>query len=118
MNFLNLFKSQSKLGQDEVLIAQLSEAGSDMLKPHNIDFFLYFSSPLTADKAREKIQSLYYDATCTVRESVQQKGLFIVEAKKVMVPTLASMIAIRKEFDEIAIEFSGAYDGWGSEIVN
>jgi hypothetical protein len=42
---------------DALVLAQLKKAGSDLSKPHSIEFFLYLPTQETAEKAADQIRS-------------------------------------------------------------
>jgi len=54
MGIFDLFRSKEKPDLDRSVLVQLRRSGSDLLKPHNIEFFLYFPTQSVADKATPK----------------------------------------------------------------
>ncbi|UUZ47407.1 ribonuclease E inhibitor RraB [Massilia sp. B-10] len=43
---------------DAQVVAQLRKAGSDLSKPHPVEFFLYFPSKAAADRVSDKLNSM------------------------------------------------------------
>ena len=99
---------------DQQVLDQLKKAGSDLAKPHNIEFFLYFPSEASAKEAAKNIQ----DNVDSVKvELGADKKNWLCFANKRMIPEHEKLVALRKLFNEIARNGSGVYDGWGTEVV-
>ena len=43
---------------DQQVLTQLEDAGSDLSKPHDLEFFLYFRDELAAEAAAEDVRAL------------------------------------------------------------
>ena len=56
----SLFGCTRKPDPDEAVIIQLRKAGSDLSKPHTIDFYLYFPSQSAAEKAAAQMRQTGY----------------------------------------------------------
>ncbi|MBP6857898.1 MAG: ribonuclease E inhibitor RraB [Candidatus Pacebacteria bacterium] len=113
MGIFNIFNKKQDL--DEVVISQLAKVGSNLEKPHNIDFFLYFPSTELDEKAKIFIQDQYPDYEIIIKESTQ-KGITLCEIHGKLVPTIDALQDLRKNFTNIANKLHGQYDGWGAEI--
>lgn len=116
MNILNFFKKPRIADPDEMVIAQLKKAGSDLSKPHHVDFFLYFSSEVAANNVKGIILKQYPDDKIRVDRSPTDEK-FCCQIERVMVPTLEAMQEARVYFDDLSSRFGGNYDGWGTPVV-
>lgn len=105
---------QRAMSVDARVIAQLHQAGSDMTKPHPVEFFFYFPSQYAADRVATRLSEFGLIATV---EPAAHGEEWAILATKTMVPTDASMTQPRDAFEKIAATEQGTYDGWGSAIV-
>jgi regulator of ribonuclease activity B len=99
---------------DEAVLAQLRQAGSNLTKPHEIEFFLYFPMEAVAHNAAEQIRRLGFDVA--VRPAAQGPG-WLCFAKKTMVPVADALQELRRGFNTLAVSLGGKYDGWGTGVV-
>ena len=116
MGILDLFRgSRAKSADpDEAVLNQLRKAGSDLSKPHPVEFFLYFPSQDFAERAKTHVQSAGFAAKV---EHAAQGETWLCFATKSAVPELATMQKIRKDLGALATSLSGVYDGWGTSVV-
>ncbi len=96
-------------------LVQLAKAGSDLKKPHEIDFFFYFPTQDQAKKAAPKLAAL---GLSTKIDRAAKGSNWVIHGNKTMVPSEAELQRLRRYFDEIAAAQGGDYDGWGAEVVN
>jgi regulator of RNase E activity RraB len=115
MGILDLFRSKQKTDLDQLVLLQLRKSGSDLAKPHKIEFFLYFPTQPLAEKARLDIRDAGFDVE--VRRAAQGDS-WLCFATKTMIPALPDLQKIRQTFVELAGSMDGEYDGWGTQIVN
>lgn len=101
---------------DAMVLMQLREAGSDLSKPHLVDFFLYFSDESAANNVKSIIQKQHPEDIITVERSAADD--FLCQVQRSMIPTLEALQETGRQFDELSSQFGGIYDGWGAEIVN
>jgi regulator of RNase E activity RraB len=101
--------------QDARVIENLLQAGSDLSKPHNIDFFFYFPNEAQANAAAAEIAKLGYKVVAV--DNAQDKSQWQVYATRTMAPQLEAIIAITQALEELASRHGGNYDGWGTEVV-
>ena len=99
---------------DQQVLDQLKKAGSDLSKPHNIDFFLYFP---TEPSAKEASKDIAGEVDTVKAELAADKKNWMCRANKRMVPNHDNLVAMRKRFDQIARKGNGVYDGWGTQVV-
>jgi hypothetical protein len=82
----------SQSGPDAQVIGQLRRAGSDLTKPHEIEFFLYFPSEVVARQAADQFSAQGYKAV--VRLGAEQKDWLCLLTRH-MVPTVGALGVIR-----------------------
>ncbi|PYX07164.1 MAG: hypothetical protein DMG88_15610 [Acidobacteria bacterium] len=114
MGIFDLFRSKEKPDLDRSVLVQLRRSGSDLLKPHNIEFFLYFPTQSVADKAGTSIRSSGFEVE--VKKAAQGET-WLCFATKTMIPELSDLQRIRHDFMTLAASVSGEYDGWGTQVV-
>lgn len=99
--------------RDYKVIKALKQAGSDISKPHKIDFFLDFQSPEEASPVARAMRSDGFE----VKVFKNSDETVTIEAKKNLAPTFKTMHNITKKLKELTDRHGGKYDGWGAEIV-
>ena len=114
MGIFNLFGSAEKADPDSAVLTQLKKAGSDLSKPHDIDFFLYFPKEAAAKEAAKDIEA---NVDTVKVELGPDKQNWLCFGNKRMVPDHDKLVALRKRFNEVARKGNGLYDGWGTEVV-
>jgi regulator of RNase E activity RraB len=100
---------------DQQVLDQLKKAGSDLSKPHSIEFFLYFPTEDSANEAAKDVKIEVDEVN--VRLSEDKKNWLCFAAKR-MVPNHGKLVELRRRFNEIANRGDGVYDGWGTEVVS
>ena len=100
---------------DAQVLVQLKRAGSDLSKPHAIEFFLYAPTKEAADRLASRIKALNFEAKV---EPAAQGSQWAVLATRSMVPKHADLVLIRQQFTALASAEKGEYDGWGTPVVN
>jgi len=114
MGILDLFRTKRKADLDHLVLVQLRKSGSDLSKPHNIEFFLYFPTQSVAKNASLKIRDAGFEV------EVRRAGLgdsWLCFATKTMIPALPDLQKIRQNFMALAGSMNGEYDGWGTQVV-
>jgi regulator of RNase E activity RraB len=114
MGILDLFRRSKPSSPDQMVIAQLQKAGSNLVKPHAIEFFLYFPTESTANQASSRIRDAGFQSEV---KKAAQGDMWLCFATKEMVPTQDALEAIRNNFDSLATSLGGEYDGWGCPVV-
>jgi len=108
--------------RDLAVLSRLEELGSDLSKPHHIDFFLYFPSEELAKSAASEIENGGYVVKVDPLEPPWWRRLFSktvwsICTSKSMVPAREVIFEAGDWFHGIAQRFSGEYDGWGTEVT-
>lgn len=101
--------------QDARVIDNLRQAGADLSKPHDIDFFLMFPRESSAYSAAADIEKLGYSVIAV--EALPGQAQWQIHAKRTMVPKLNAMTAITRGLEALAQFHGGYYDGWGTKAV-
>jgi hypothetical protein len=101
------------LSPDGQVIEQLAKANSDLSKPHDIDFFFYFSSREAADAAMKELRSSLEFSKVEITGNNNAWGLQLTRS---MLPTEAALMALRSSFTQVAVRHGGEYDGWGAAV--
>jgi hypothetical protein len=100
---------------DAEVIEQLRQAGSDLSKPHEIEFFLYFPAEANAEAAAKALPDRGFSHRVT-RAARGTESLLLLT--RPMIPDEAGLAQLRRELDAIARQHGGKYDGWGSPVVD
>ena len=79
VGFILSRNSEAQVTPDGEVIAQLKKAGSDVTKPHAIDFFFYFPTRAAADRVAEKL--LAFGLTAKVDHAAQGPKWVMQDAK-------------------------------------
>ena len=98
---------------DYKVIETLKNNGSDVSRPHEIDFFLDFE---TFENAAPIAQAMDTDGF-NVRMFDNGDGTFTIEAKKTLIPSLETMREITRKLNTLTQKHGGKYDGWETEVV-
>ena len=99
---------------DQQVLDELRKAGSDLNKPHKIDFYLYFPTKEKANTAAEEISKQGLSAD--VRTAATGSD-WLCLGRKEMVPKHADLVGLRRFFEEITKKRNGEYDGWETAVV-
>jgi hypothetical protein len=113
MGFFNLFGCSRKPGPDEAVLVQLQQAKADLSKPHEVEFFLYLPTQAAAEQVANQVRKDGFHAE--VKPSAKG-GDWLCFAIRIMVPTLAELQRIRRDFEKILAPLHGEYDGWGTSV--
>jgi hypothetical protein len=109
----SLFGCTRKPDPDEAVIIQLRKAGSDLSKPHTIDFYLYFPSQAAAEQAAAQMRQTGY--TVEVKKAAKGNDWLCLGTKKV-IPKLSTMQGITRDLSTLARSLQGDYDGWEAKV--
>ena len=101
--------------QDARVIENLVSAGSDVSKPHKIDFLMLMPTRIKAADAAADMKQLGYSVISIDRASGQSQ--WEIHGTREMVPQLEAMTATTRALEAVAGKHGGDYDGWGTEVV-
>jgi regulator of RNase E activity RraB len=103
---------------DSVVVENLAGAGSDVSKPHDIDFTLYFPEEAAARRVGAKLTSEgFVVAVDFVEEDGDEDAFWSIEATKSMVPDPDEITKVGQSLRTLAESEGGEYDGWGAAVV-
>jgi len=105
----------AQTGKDAQVIGQLKKAGSNLSKPHPIDFYLYFPTREAAERVAVKVRALGCDIK-RIDPAASGPG-WLVLATKTIVPVEAELVKLRNEFETFARIEKGEYDGWETQVI-
>jgi hypothetical protein len=100
---------------DQMVIDNLRDAGSDLSKPHEIDFSFYFPDAASAQRFMLKVAKQPPYAVRLLDDDGD--GEWLVEVTRTFVPSLAEIEANSNELRELAEADGGEFDGWGAAVV-
>ena len=109
----SLLGCTKKLDPDEAVIVQLRKAGSDLSKPHTIDFYLYFPSESAAERAATRMRQTGY--AVEVKKAAKGDNWLCLGTKKVT-PKLSTIQEITHNLNALAKSLHGDYDGWEAKV--
>ncbi|MDQ3010202.1 MAG: ribonuclease E inhibitor RraB [Acidobacteriota bacterium] len=98
---------------DRVVLQQLREAGSDLSKPHQIEFYLYFPTEEAAGKAAGKLEAEGFEGEMRRAPDLTRWMCLVTQQ---MVPELSKIAALKRRLAKLAQESGGDYDGWETNI--
>jgi hypothetical protein len=100
---------------DGQVLAQLVKAGSDLSKPHNLEFFLYFPERPVAEATAQHLMQVGFQANVT---PAAQGSDWLCLATRTMVPSHKQLVEISAQMEALARSGGGEYDGWGTEVTH
>jgi hypothetical protein len=98
---------------DEIVLAQLRAAGSDLSRAHDPEFFLYFAAEENARTACGRLEGRGFK----VRLEPTPDDRWLCLATKTLVLQIDALTGLRLELSDLARQLDGVYDGWGSPVV-
>ncbi len=101
---------------DAKVLFHLSQAGSDLTKPHKPDFAFFFDSEAAAKAAEWKLAERGFETS--IEPPDENHDRYLVVGVTTLIPTLATIQRLSEEFYALAEELDGEYDGWGAEAVD
>ncbi len=99
---------------DATTLTELARAGSDLGRPHEVEFYFYFPAQEQAAAVAELLGREGYGIRL---DRAPEGGDWLCLATRTMVPALADLQALRARFVELADGRGGVYDGWGATVV-
>jgi len=103
----------AEIAEDNEALSQLRAAGSDLAKPHTIEFYLVVPSEAAAEAAAAAIRPMGYTVTVRAGEDESQ---WLCNSSRTMLPTIEEITVARSLFKSMALKYQGAYGGWNTAI--
>jgi hypothetical protein len=100
--------------KDRKTLSALDVAGSDLTKPHPIEFFLYLPNEEAANSAARELDEAGFEA---VVKQDRGESSWLCLATKLIVPSPGAIADERERFERLAAQHRGEYDGWGTPVV-
>ncbi len=94
------------------MLAAMAEAGIDLTKALDVDFFLIFDDQRDAESAVEELSQSELEGELELHLN-DELGKWELIVCINMVPEYQAIVDQEVELNEFAAEFGGATDGWG-----
>jgi hypothetical protein len=101
---------------DERTLAALAEAGSDLSKPTEVNFYLYLPTEGHARSAADVAQNEGYSAE--VRPPLEGYTTWLCLLSRVMIPRRADLEGARRRLEALAESLGGEFDGWEAAVAD
>lgn len=102
------------VSKDAQIIEKLQDAGKDLSKARNIEFFLYFPKQKDAEKAAHQLKEEGYKIELSKDDF---KKMWLVLASKKITPNEATLSSLRQKFETMTSQAGGKYLDWGTPMV-
>ncbi len=99
---------------DADTLEELARVGSDLTRPHDIEFFLYLETEAEAEAIAAQVRREGFRAEVRPTET---DTCWLCLATRTMRPELEALHRWRARFTTLAETSGGAYDGWGATVV-
>ena len=103
----------AEIAEDNEALSQLRAAGSNLAKPHKVEFYLYVPSEAAAEAAAAAIRPLGYTVAVSAGEDETN---WLCLSSRTMLPTIEEITVARSLFKGMALKYQGAYGGWNTAI--
>lgn len=110
----SMANTSSQTDPDQQVLDQLKAAGSDLNKPHKVEFFQYFPSEDVAKSVAADLKG--EGLTFEIRTAAMGPGWLCLGTKE-MVPKHSELVRLRRMFEALAKRLNGEYDGWETAVV-
>lgn len=100
---------------DQTTLDELTHAGSDLARAHEVEFFLYLPDHPGAMAVKEQLEREGFRVDLKADDS---DGDWLCLATRDMTPTLDELRRLRVHLVAVAESRDGAYDGWGTTVVS
>jgi hypothetical protein len=102
------------LEADQQTLRALRDAGADLTKPTQVNFYLYFSDRVKADAAAAEATTRELPASVK-RGADDSSWLCLVSGR--MVPTESAIRQVSTRLQAVATTHGGEYDGWEAAVT-
>jgi hypothetical protein len=98
--------------EERQMIVSLEKAGSDLTKPHRIEFTLHLFSETAANEVKTKLRERGFEEVEV--EMVRPNEKWVCSVMKMMKPELEEIRKTGKVLEAVAKEVGGQYVSWGT----
>ena len=96
------------------VLAEMQEAGIDLVKMHDVVFFQLFEQKEQAEKLVAHLKNVAPEMEVALHPD-ETPNVWDVDCTVKMVPSYDGIVAQEAEFEQLATKFNGYNDGWGIE---
>jgi regulator of RNase E activity RraB len=96
------------------IIEQLRGVGSDLSKPHLIDFYFYFPTIEIAERAARELQKKSLQTE--IQEGADGEN-WLCLASAMFLPSEIELTQLGSYFGDLADSLGGEFDGWETEVL-
>lgn len=100
---------------DVLVLTQLRNAGSNLGKPHDIEFFMYLPNEAAASRVATRLRVDGFGVA--VSPAAGSGSDWLALATRSMVPEAKELARLRNLFTLLSSAEKGNYDGWGTPVV-
>ena len=100
---------------DRATLSALRDAGADLAKATEVNFYLYFPTRAAAELAA--IEAGMPELSPSVEPSAIDDGTWCLLLTGQLVPTEAVIRAAASRLEDIAVRNGGEYDGWEAKVT-
>jgi regulator of RNase E activity RraB len=98
---------------DRHILRLLKKRGSNLNKPHAVEFYVYFKTKTSALKARSLIRKKDFHVELLTDSSGKR---WICLSIREMIPRYPAIQTMKKKLSSLAKPFGGHCDGWGTQV--
>lgn len=98
---------------DRHILKLLKKRGSNLKKPHAIEYYVYFKTKTAARKARPLLRKKKFHVELLTDSSAKR---WICLAIKEMLPRYEAIRKTERALDRLSKPFGGWCDGWGTQV--
>jgi len=99
---------------DAEVLMQLQNAGSDLSKPHVMNFYLYLPVRESAEEIAEMLRQDGYQVTV---ELGADDVSWLCLASKTLIPSDDALATILNQMETLAKSKNGVFDGWEAAVT-
>jgi Regulator of ribonuclease activity B len=99
---------------DAETLHELRKAGTDLNKPTDVEFYLYFRTREAAERAQHSVQLPGFSAVVKPAEA-GKNWLCLLNGR--LVPSEDEISSVSKRLQTLADSLDGDYDGWEAKVT-
>lgn len=98
---------------DRHILKLLKKRGSNLNKPHAIEYYVYFKTKSSAVKARARIRKKGFHVELLTDSSAKR---WVCLSIREMLPRYQAIQTVKTKLNTLAKPFGGHCDGWGTQV--